>query len=68
MIRVQNLKPYAIDSPSTLAPGEIAEVEESEDVERLIAAGIIAEVAESEKEQETEADEKPSSSNRRKKA
>jgi len=45
-MKIQNVAPYAIDTPIGLAPGESADVEASEETKRQIEAGIIVEITE----------------------
>jgi len=40
-MKIRNRLVHAIDSPITLAPGEVGDCEDSEDVQRLIESGAI---------------------------
>ena len=43
-MKIQNVAPYAIDTPIGLAPGESADVEASEETKRQIEAGVIVDI------------------------
>ena len=50
-ITVQNVKPYAIDTPVALAPGESAEVERTPDVDSQIEAGVLEDITPAKKKE-----------------